>query len=163
MAKIADRVRETTTTTGTGTYTLAGAVTGFQAFSAAFSDSDSVEYAATDGTSWEVGFGTYSGGTLTRATIRASSNANNAVSWAAGEKDIWCNAPAALVASASISEVATDPGSPSAGEAWVLAPKPTAGLAMGALGMTYADVNQALYYDLSFRTLNSTTKRIRLG
>ncbi len=99
MAKIADRVKETTTTTGTGTYTLAGAVTGFRAFTSAFSNADVIEYAVTDGTNWEVGYGTFtsSGTTLSRTSIRASSNAGAAVSWSAGSKDVWCNAPATLL------------------------------------------------------------------
>ncbi len=97
MAKIADRVKETTTTTGTGTYTLAGAVTGYRAFTSAFSNADTVEYAIDNGTDWEVGTGVFttSGTTLTRASIRASSNAGSAVNWGAGTKNIWCNAAAA--------------------------------------------------------------------
>ena len=100
MASVADRVKETTTTTGTGTYTLAGAVVGFQAFTDAFSNATSVEYAVTDGTDWEVGYGTFTtaGTTLTRASIRASSNADAAVNWSAGTKTIWSNLPADSVA-----------------------------------------------------------------
>src|SRR6185312_11515484 len=95
----ADRVQETTATTGTGTYTLAGAVTGFQSF-AAVGNGNTCYYAATDGTAWEVGLGTYtaSGTTLARTSILASSNANAAVSWSAGAKNIWLDFPA-LVAS----------------------------------------------------------------
>lgn len=90
-----DRVKETTTTTGTGTYTLAGAVTGFQAFSV-IGDGNTTYYEASDGTNWETGIGTYtlSGTTLARTTILSSSNANAAVSWGAGSKTIWCDLPA---------------------------------------------------------------------
>jgi len=119
--KMADRVQETTATTGTGTYTLAGAKTGFRSFTSAFSNSDTVFYAATDGTDWEVGFGVFttSGTTLTRGTILASSNAGAAVSWAAGSKDIWCNAPALGLAQSRIliqeqQTAGTDAGSASA-------------------------------------------------
>jgi hypothetical protein len=90
-----DRVKETTTTTGTGTYTLAGAVTGFQAFSV-IGNANTCGYAITDGTDWEVGVGTYtlSGTTLARTSVLASSNAGAAVNWGAGTKTIWCDFPA---------------------------------------------------------------------
>lgn len=93
-----DRVRETTATTGTGIYTLAGAVTGFQSF-AGVGDGNTCYYAATDGTSWEVGLGTWAtGGTLARTTILASSNGAAAVSWGAGSKAIWLDLPAVALA-----------------------------------------------------------------
>lgn len=94
--KLADRVKETSTTTGTGTYSLAGAVTGFQAFSDAFATTDVVYYCAEDGANWEVGEGTLTTGTpwtLARTTIFASSNADAAVNWAAGTRNIFCTAP----------------------------------------------------------------------
>ena len=92
----ADRVKETTTTTGTGTYTLAGAATGYQSFSDALSNSDTCYYTVTDGTDWEVGLGTFttSGTLLARTTITASSNSNAAVSWSAGSKDVFITIPA---------------------------------------------------------------------
>ena len=95
----ADRVQETFTTTGTGTLSLAGAVVGYQAFSAICSSGDTCYYAATDGTNWEVGLGTYttSGDTLARTTILSSSNSGNAVNWAAGTKNIWLTLPAGQV------------------------------------------------------------------
>lgn len=90
-----DRVKETTTTTGTGAYTLAGAVTGYQAFSVV-GDGNTTYYTVTDGTNWEVGIGTYtlSGTTLSRDTILASSNSGNAVSWGAGSKEVFLTYPA---------------------------------------------------------------------
>lgn len=90
-----DRVRETTNTTGTGTYTLAGAVTGFQSFSV-IGNGNTTYYTVTDGTNWEVGIGTYtsSGTTLSRDTILESSNAGSAVSWGAGSKDVFVTYPA---------------------------------------------------------------------
>lgn len=104
MGKTADRVKVTTTTTGTGTYTIidTAAPGGFRTFAqaiaaAAFVSGELVEYVVYNGTDFEAGEGVYtSGGTsLTRATIRASSNSGAAVSWAAGTKDVWLNAPAA--------------------------------------------------------------------
>ena len=91
---IKDRVKESSTTTGTGTYTLAGAEGGFQTF-AAIGDGNTTYYAATDGTDWEVGIGTYtsSGTTLARTTILSSSNSDSAVNWGAGTKLIFCTQP----------------------------------------------------------------------
>lgn len=94
---IADRVQETTTTTGTGTITLGGAVVGYQSF-AAVGNSNTTYYciAAQSGTEWEVGIGTYtsSGTTLSRDTILASSNSNNAVNFGAGTKNVFVTYPA---------------------------------------------------------------------
>ena len=93
--EIADRVKETTTTTSTGTYTLAGAVDGFQSF-AAVGDGNTTYYACTDGTDYEVGVGSYtaSGTTLSRVTILESSNSDAAVNWGAGTKEIFVTVPA---------------------------------------------------------------------
>ena len=90
-----DRVKESTATTGTGTYTLAGAVTGFEAFSSV-GDGNTTYYVCTDGTDFEVGIGTYtlSGTTLARTTILESSNSDSAVNWSAGSKTIFCSQPA---------------------------------------------------------------------
>lgn len=94
MSYLADRVQETFTTTGTGDITLAGASAAYQPFSAAFTNNSPVSYIATSGTDWEVGVGIYTTSTnsISRITIRSSSNSNNAVNWAAGTKTIW-NAP----------------------------------------------------------------------
>ncbi len=89
-----DRIQETTTTTGTGTFTLGGAVTGFQSFSNAFANGTVVTYTVAGGAEWEVGEGTYSAGTLTRTTIFSSSNSNSIVTFSAGTKAIFCDAPA---------------------------------------------------------------------
>jgi hypothetical protein len=90
-----DRVKETTTTTSTGTYTLAGAVTGFQSF-AVVGNGNSTYYTVTDGTNWEVGVGTYtsSGTFLSRDTILESSNGGSAVNWGVGSKDVFLTYPA---------------------------------------------------------------------
>ena len=92
---VRDRVRETTNTTGTGTYTLAGAVGGFESF-ASVGNGNTTYYVCTDDTDFEVGIGTYtaSGTTLARTTILESSNSDNAVDWGAGSKDIFVGQPA---------------------------------------------------------------------
>ena len=90
-----DRVKETTNSTGTGTYTLAGAVTGFETF-ASVGNSNTTYYGCSDGTDFEVGLGTYtsSGTTLARTTILQSSNSDSAVNWGSGTKTIFCTLPA---------------------------------------------------------------------
>jgi hypothetical protein len=92
-----DRVKETTTTTGTGDIALLGAVTGFQAFSGVVANGDVVMYAIVGGTTeWEVGYGTWvTGPTLQRTRVLASSNAGAAVSFSAGTKDVFGDLPAA--------------------------------------------------------------------
>ena len=94
---IADRVQETTTTTGTGTVTLAGAVTGFQSF-AAVGDGNTTFYTIADqsGSNWEVGVGTYtsSGTTLSRDTVLSSSNSGSLVNFSAGTKNVFVTLPA---------------------------------------------------------------------
>ena len=78
-----DRVQETSTTTGTGTLTLAGAVTQFQTFSSAVGNGNTTYYTIYNagGTQWEVGVGTVGAGTLSRDTVLSSSNANALVSF----------------------------------------------------------------------------------
>ena len=102
---IADRVKETSTTTGTGAFTLSGAATGFVAFSSACAVGDTCYYCiqAVDASNlptgdWEVGLGTYSSAnTLARTTVLASSNANAIVTFSAGGKQVSLVQPAAQV------------------------------------------------------------------
>jgi len=97
---LSDRIKETTTTTSTGTYTLGGAVSGFETFTANLSNGDTTYYCCTDGTDFEVGLGTFasSGTTLARTTIISSSNSNNAVNWSSGSRDIFCTLPGSKAA-----------------------------------------------------------------
>lgn len=90
-----DRVKETTSTAGTGTYTLAGAVVGFETF-ASVGNGNTTYYGCSDGTDFEVGIGTYtaSGTTLARTTILQSSNSDSAVNWGTGTRTIFCTLPA---------------------------------------------------------------------
>jgi hypothetical protein len=94
---LADRVKETTTTTGTGTVTLLGASTGYQSF-AVVGDANTTYYtiAGQTGSEWEVGIGTYTlvGTLLARTTVLASSNAGSAVNFSAGTKDVFVTYPA---------------------------------------------------------------------
>ena len=101
--KIADRVRETTTTTGTGTINLGGAVTNFETFAANLSNSDTTYYAIVDNTNgdFEVGLGTFATGspnTLARTTPISSSNSNSAVNFGSGTKDVFITTPASKMA-----------------------------------------------------------------
>ena len=91
---LADRVKESTSTIGTGPYALAGAENGFQTF-AVIGDGNTTYYSCTDGSAWEVGIGTYasSGTTLARTVILKSSNGNAAVSWGVGGKLIFVTQP----------------------------------------------------------------------
>lgn len=92
---VKDRVKVTSTTTGTGTFTLGSAETGFQDFSV-IGNGNQTYYAIVGGSDWEVGIGTYtsSGTTLSRDTILESSNSGNAVDWPAGTKDVFVTYPA---------------------------------------------------------------------
>lgn len=94
---VKDRIKETTTTTGTGgTYNLGGAATGgYQDFSV-IGHYNTTYYACTDGTNWEVGEAYYNGtnDTLVRQSVIESSNSNNAVDWGSGTKDIFVTLPA---------------------------------------------------------------------
>ena len=95
---INDRVKETTTTTGTGAVSLAGAVTGFETFAAGIGNSNTVYYciAHQDQAEFEVGLGTLDGDSsdLTRTTVISSSNSDSAVDFSAGTKDVFCTIPA---------------------------------------------------------------------
>jgi hypothetical protein len=91
---VKDRVQETSTTTGTGTLTLGGALTGFQTFSNAIGNGNTTYYTITDGTNWEVGIGTVGAGTLSRDTILESSNSGSAVDFLSGSKNVFCTYPA---------------------------------------------------------------------
>ena len=96
---VADRVKETTTTAGTGTITLLGASTGFQSF-AVIGNSNLTYYtiAGQTGNEWEVGIGTYtsSGTTLARTTVLSNSSGTqpSALSFSAGTKDVFVTYPA---------------------------------------------------------------------
>ena len=92
ITNFAPFVKETTTTIGTGTYTLGGAVAGFAAFSGSIPSGGYVFYGCTDGTDFEAGFGLYNFGTISRDAIFMSSNSesnNLPIDWGSGTKTIF--------------------------------------------------------------------------
>ena len=98
---INDRVKETSVTTGTGTFSLAGASRGFETFISGVGGGNTTYYcinnSTSTGTEFEVGVGGIVAGTpntLTRNTILSSSNSDNLVSFTGGEKDVFCTVPA---------------------------------------------------------------------
>jgi hypothetical protein len=96
---INDRVKETSTSTGTGTFDLDGAVTGFETFVAGIATTNTTYYAIfhQGTTEWEVGLGTVTDATpdtLARTTVITSSNSDSAVDFSAGTKDVFCTLPA---------------------------------------------------------------------
>jgi hypothetical protein len=111
---LADRVQETTTTTGTGSVTLGGAVLGYQSF-AIVGNGNTTFYTIADqgGANWEVGIGTYSttGPTLARTTVLASSNSGSLVNFTAGTKTVFVTYPSEksvnLDASGNVSALGT--------------------------------------------------------
>jgi hypothetical protein len=125
---LADRVKETTSSTGTTAIILAGAATGYQTFSSAVGNANTTYYTIADqtGANWEVGIGTYttSGNTLSRDTVLASSNAGNLVAFTAGVKDVFISYPA---------ERALYAGGPLG--------TPSSGTLTNATGYTYANLS----------------------
>lgn len=87
----ADRVRETTTTTGTGAVSLGGAISGTRTFASVMANGDVCHYVIAGATEWEVGLGTYntSGNTLSRTQVFSSSSGGSAVSLSAGTKQVF--------------------------------------------------------------------------
>jgi hypothetical protein len=92
---LADRVRQTSTSTGTGTITLDGSVEGYQSF-AVIGNNNTTYYTISGGAQWEVGIGTYYGGTLARTTVISSSTGSK-LDLATGTKDVFVSMPAEQV------------------------------------------------------------------
>ena len=132
---LADRVRETTTVTGTDPAVLLGAVTGFQTF-AVIGNGNTCYYTISDqsGPNFEVGIGTYSsaGPTLTRTTILASSNGGSIVSFPSGVKDIFVTYPAEKSVNLDASDNVSPLGTVASGT-WQ---GTTIGVAYGGTGLT---------------------------
>lgn len=102
---IEDRVKETSTSVGTGAFTLAGAMTGYKAFSSVCTNADTLYYTiqGVDGSGsptaeWEVGVGSWgTGGILTRSVVLSSSNADTIVNFSSGDKQVWIDVPASQI------------------------------------------------------------------
>ena len=112
-----DRVKETTTTTGTSTVNLAGAETGFESFVSGIGNSNTCYYAIVHQTAdeFEVGLGTVTDATpdtLSRTTIISSSNSDSAVNFSAGTKDVFCTLPASKAVFEDASDNVNFAGSP---------------------------------------------------
>jgi hypothetical protein len=117
-----DRVKEVTTSTGTGTITLGGAATGFQSFSAV-GDSNTTYYTIANpvGSDWEVGIGTYtaSGTTLSRDTVLSSSNGGALVNFGAGDKDVFVTYPSEFSQTAQVGDIVLASSAPTGPGTWL--------------------------------------------
>ncbi len=117
-----DRVKEVTTSTGTGTITLGGAATGFQSFSAV-GDSNTTYYTIANpvGSDWEVGIGTYtaSGTTLSRDTVLSSSNGGALVNFGVGDKDVFVTYPSEFSQTAQIGDIVLASSAPTGPGTWL--------------------------------------------
>ena len=138
-----DRVQETTTTTGTGSVTLAGAVSGYQSF-AVVGNTNTTFYCILNGSAWEVGIGTYSttGPTLARTTVLSNSNGNTTPLTLVGASNVFCTYPSEksvnLDASGNVSPLGTI-----ASGTWQAT---TVATAYGGTGLTtFTAANYALY------------------
>ena len=99
MVAINDRVKETTTSTGTGTINLDGAAVGFESFVAGIGNGNVTYYCIAEqgAANFEIGIGTVTDATpdtLSRATVLSSSNSDSLVNFGAGTKDVFCTLPA---------------------------------------------------------------------
>ena len=154
-----DRVQETTTTTGTGSVTLGGAVPGFQSF-AVVGNGNTCYYTIVDGSAWEVGTGTYStsGPTLARTTVLSNSNGNTSpITLAAGTKSVFLTYPAGKSVNLNESGNVSPLGTVSSG-VWQ---GTTVGVAYGGTGVTASSgANSVVLRDAS---QNITVNRINQG
>ena len=120
---INDRVKVTSTTTGTGAMALGSAVTGFETFAQGIGNNNTTYYCIfNQGTSeFEVGLGTLDGSSanLTRTTVISSSNGDAAVNFTSGTKDVFCTLPASK--SVYLDATGTPVGAASAGFALAMA------------------------------------------
>lgn len=162
---LADRVQETTTSTGTGSVTLAGAVTGYQSF-AVIGNGNTTYYTIADqgGSNWEVGIGTYSttGPTLARTTVLSSSNSGNLVNFTAGTKTVFVTYPSEKSVNLDASDNVSALGTISSGT-WQGS---TVGVAYGGTGVTASsgansvvlrDANQNITINRLSQSTNNVT------
>lgn len=136
---VKDRIKETTTTAGTGTVTLAGASSGFRSFGD-IGNGNETYYAIVGGTEWEVGIGTYTsaGTTLSRTTVLSNSLGTTAlINFSAGTKDVFCTYPSSA---ATITVSTTPPTTPVNGTLWWSSDE-------GKLKIYYVDANSSQWVD----------------
>ena len=158
-----DRVQETTTTSGTGSVTLLGAVSGFQSF-AVVGNGNTTYYTITDGAAWEVGIGTYStsGPTLARTTVLSNSNGNTTpITLSGGLAQVFVTYTAEKSVNLDASDNVTPLGTISSGT-WQ---GTTVGVSYGGTGVTASsgansvvlrDANQNTSLNNIFRNTTST-------
>jgi hypothetical protein len=158
-----DRVQETTTTSGTGSVTLLGAVSGFQSF-AVVGNSNTTYYTITDGAQWEVGIGTYStsGPTLARTTVLSNSNGNTTpITLSGGLAQVFVTYTAEKSVNLDASDNVTPLGTIASGT-WQ---GTTVGVSYGGTGVTASsgansvvlrDANQNTSLNNIFRNITST-------
>lgn len=158
-----DRVQETTTTSGTGSVTLLGAVSGFQSF-AVVGNSNTTYYTITDGAAWEVGIGTYStsGPTLARTTVLSNSNGNTSpITLSGGLAQVFVTYPSEKSVNLDASGNVTPLGTIASGT-WQ---GTTVGVSYGGTGVTASsgansvvlrDANQNTSINNIFRNTTST-------
>jgi len=123
---INDRVKESSTTTGVGTFDLDGVVSGFEGFVAGIGTGNTTYYTIFNQgtTEWEVGVGTVTDATpdtLARTTVISSSNSDAAVNFTSGTKDVFCTLPASKAIYLDTSTPAVPVGAASAGFALAMA------------------------------------------
>ena len=163
---IKDRIKELTTTTGTGAISLAGASASFDTFSSVMSDGDTTYYAivhATTGTDeWEVGLGTYnsSGNTLTRTTVYSGSNGTSATDFGTGQKNVFITIPSSRTvntdASGNVSVLTTDKLTEGSSNLYYTDARVNSHLS-GGTGVTYNDGAISIGQDVS------TTANVTFG
>ena len=132
---VKDRVQETSTTSGIGTLTLAGAVAGFQTFSSSIGNGNTTFYTIYDNVAqdWEVGVGTVGAGTLSRDTVLSNSLGTTAkISFAGNAKSVFCTYPAEQSVNLNASGNVSPLGTISSGT-WQ---GTTVGVAYGGTGVT---------------------------
>jgi hypothetical protein len=135
----ADRVQETTATTGTGTVTLSGAVSGYQSF-ATIGNGNTTYYTITSGTAWEVGIGTYTaaGTTLARTTVLSSSAGGTTKITLAGISTVFASYPAERAVAYDAGNSLTLNGTNISSAAWG-----TAGIGLKQAATTYTDTTSS--------------------